>query len=138
MAELPNKNKRQLIYGASTNLFVTSKANGESIVVGGTGADTSRWVRILSKRAAQLLWFQMTQLLHPEKAKQATTVVTTAPMRNADLPTVTTHTNVDQEDEVYSITGWIGNKTWHTDLNQQEIERFWVAMTKALYPSPKQ
>lgn len=133
-----NMSKSEFEYGESTDLFVTRKSNGGSIVLGGTGEDTSKWIRILSNRAAQLLWFQVTQELHPDKAKKATTVVTTAPMREANSPTITTHTNFEKAQNFYSIVGWIGNKTWQADLTEQEAERFWIALSRALYPSKKQ
>lgn len=126
-------------YGFSTEMFVTRKANGESIVVGGVAADTSRWIRILSHRAAQLLWFQMTQMLHPEKASSTTMSVMTAPMRDANRPTITTHMDVDKltDDDGFNITGWAGDKRWEANLTPDEVERFWLALSNALYPNGK-
>lgn len=125
-------------FGFSRDLFVTRKASGDSIVVGGVSADTSRWVRILSHRAAQLLWFQMTQVLHPDKADQATMTVMTAPMRDANRPTITTHTEVEpleQDLGGYSITGWAGDKKWDVSLSDTELQRFWNQLSEALYPN---
>jgi hypothetical protein len=104
--------------------------------VGGIAADDSRWVRILSYRAAQLLWFQLTQMLYPEKAMAVTTSLTTAPMRNASLPTITTHITVEEmRNGCYGITGWVGSKTWHTDLTRLETEHFLAALAHALSPA---
>ena len=125
---------QQMTFGLSTNLFATRKSKGESIVVGGTAADTTRWVRILSYRAAQLLWFQLTQLLHPEEIKTMSSMVMTAPMRDTNLPTITTHMNVEQKDGGYSITGWAGDKIWLAQLDKEETERFWNTLSGALYP----
>ncbi len=123
-------------YGFSTDLFVTRKSNGESIVVGGTSADTSRWIRILSNRAAQLLWFQMSQMLHPEETKGTTMNMMTAPMRDTNRPTITTHMDVKKldENEGFNLTGWVGDKQWNVHLNNSEVERFWSALSNALYP----
>lgn len=127
--------EHQFKYGLSTDLFVTRKSN-ESIVVSGVASDTSRWVRILSYRAAQLLWFQLAQMLHPEQAKASTTVVTTAPMRDAALPTITTHTTVEKlQSGSYEITGWFGDKAWRASVSGEDVERFWSALDKALYPA---
>lgn len=122
-------------YGPSTNMFASRKSNGEAIVIGGVAADSSRWVRILSQRAAQLLWFQLTQLLYPEKAKGATTVVTTAPIRDANMPTVTTHMSVELLREGgYGLTGMAGDRLWHTQVSAEDIHAFWQILNNALYP----
>jgi hypothetical protein len=123
-------------YGLSTNLFVHRKSGGESIVVGGTAHDDSKWTRVLSQRAAQMLWFYLTQLLFPEKSEMVTALVTTAPLRSSDLPTITTHTTVDKtEDGLFEITGWVGDQSWLVKLSDQEIRGFWTALDIALYPA---
>ena len=124
-------------YGYSKDLFVTRKANGESIVVGGVSSDTSRWVRILSHRAAQLLWFQMIQLLQPDGGDSTTMNVMTAPMRDANRPTITTHMNVERiaEKNDFQITGWAGEKEWDVNLTQDELKRFCDALSSVLYPN---
>ncbi len=128
-------NETTSAYGFSTGLFATRKVKGDSLIVGGIAADQSRWVRILSYRAAQLLWFQLTQMLYPEKEMAVTTSMTTAPMRNAGLPTITTHVTVEELlNGGYGITGWVGSKTWQADLTQGETEQFLVALDHALYP----
>lgn len=125
----------RLTFGLSRDLFVTTKSKGETIVVGGTSGDTSRWVRILSKRAAQLLLFQLTEILDPSRASKMNASVTTAPLRDVQRPTITTHMTVRARDEGgYSITGWAGDKVWDTHLTRSETQRLWVALTNALYP----
>ena len=124
-------------YGYSTDMFVTCKANGESVIVGGTSADTSRWIRILSHRAAQLLLSQMTKILHPEKVSGITGAMMTAPMRDANRPTITTHMDVDKltDEDGFNITGWAGDKRWDANLTPEEVERFWMALSNALNPN---
>ncbi len=120
-------------YGLSKNLFVFRKASGDSIVVGGEVADASRWTRVLSQRAAQMLWFNLTQYLYPEKADAVTALITTAPLRSADLPTITTHTSVDKaSDGIYEITGWVGSQTWSVTLDEAEAQRFWTTLDSTL------
>lgn len=129
-------NEAPTAYGFSTGLFATRKVNGDSLIVGGIAADDSRWVRILSYRAAQLLWFQLTQMLYPDKGTAVTTSLTTAPMRNAGLPTITTHITVENlRNGCYGITGWVGSKTWHADLTQDETAQFLIVLDHALYPN---
>lgn len=126
---------KRLTYGLSRDLFVAPKSQGETIVVGGVSGDTSRWVRILSKRAAQLLLFQLTQLLDPDKARHMNAGVTTAPMRDLTRPTITTHMAVDERPEGgYRIIGWAGDKMWDTHLTRMETQRLWLALNSALYP----
>lgn len=122
-------------YGQSTNLFVSRKAGGESLVVGGVAEDMSRWTRVLSQRAAQMLWFHLTRLLFPEKSEMVTALVTTAPLRPENLPTITTQMTVDKmENGSFEISGWVGEQTWWVRLNDYEARRFWTALDIALYP----
>jgi hypothetical protein len=83
-----------------------------------------------------MLWFYLTQLLFPEKSEMVTALVTTAPLRSSDLPTITTHTTVDKtEDGLFEITGWVGDQSWLVKLSDQEIRGFWTALDIALYPA---
>jgi hypothetical protein len=130
---MPNEMKHS--YGLSTNLFVSRKASSDSIVVGGTAEDSSRWTRVLSQRAAQMLWFHLVQFLFPEKSEMVTAMVTTAPLRSSDLPTITTHVTVEKlESGAYEIAGWVGNQNWLALLADHEAQRFWTALDIALYP----
>ncbi|GIL12300.1 MAG: hypothetical protein BroJett038_10200 [Chloroflexota bacterium] len=122
-------------YGLSKNLFVSRKASGDSIVVGGTGEDNTRWTRVLSYRAAQMLWFNLAELLYPEKSKRIGGLITTAPLRGADLPTITTHTAVDKtEDSNFEVTGWAGSQSWVIKLDADEVRRLWSALDAVLTP----
>src|SRR5690606_24656433 len=123
------------VYGQSTNLFVSRKAGGESLVIGGIGENTSRWTCVLSARASQMLWFHLTRMLFPEKSDMVTALVTTAPLRSEALPTITTHMSVDPMDEGgFEIVGWVGDQTWWVQLDAFEARRFWTALDIALYP----
>lgn len=122
-------------YGLSTNLFVSRKANGDSLVIGGIGEDENRWTRVLSQRAAQMLWYHLTCHLFPEKSDMVTALVSTTPLRSETLPTITTHMTVDaQPDGSYEIAGSVGEQTWWVRLNEFEARRFWTALDIALYP----
>lgn len=122
-------------YGLSSNMFVSRKAGGDSVIVGGIAEDKSRWTRVLSQRAAQMLWFHLTRHLFPEKSAVVTALVTTAPFRSADLPTVTTHVTVEKlPDGGYEISGWVGEQNWWLHLSDFESQRFWTALDIALYP----
>lgn len=122
-------------YGLSSNLFVSRKASGDSIVMGGTAEDTTRWTRVLSPRAAQMLWFHLARLLYPDKSDMITALIATAPLRDATRPTITTHMTVDLDaNGSYEIAGWIDGQSWQTHLDAPEATRFWRALDFALYP----
>lgn len=123
-------------YGLSTNLFVSRKASGDAIIVGGVAQDSSRFARVLAQGAARTLWFHLTQLLFPERADMVTAIVMTAPLRSRDLPTVTTHVTVERIDDPagFEIVGEVGDQTWSLRLNDYEAQRFWTALDIALHP----
>jgi hypothetical protein len=123
------------VYGLVSNLFVSRKASGDSLIIGGVAEDASRFARVLSQRAAQMLWFHMTRLLFPDKSDMVTALVSTAPLRSPALPTITTHVAVDKlEEEGVEVTGWAGEQTWVMRLNDYEAHRLWTALDIALYP----
>jgi hypothetical protein len=122
-------------YGLSSNLFVSRKASGDSIVMGGIAADSSRWTRVLSQRAAQMLWLHLARLLYPDKADMLTAIITTAPLRDSTRPTITTHMTVESGDDGnYEIAGWIDGLAWYAQINLPEATQFWSALDIALYP----
>lgn len=128
MEQQPGQN-----YGHAKNLFVMRKASGDSIVVGGFAEDSARWTRVLSQRAAQMLLMHLTQLLFPDRSEMMIASISTAPLRGADLPTITTHTAVDKSsDGAYEITGWVGSQTWAMLLDEPEAHRFWTALDGVL------
>lgn len=131
---MPDTSKQGFSF--STNLFVSRKASGDGIIVGGTTEDTTRWTRVLTQRAAQMLWFHLTRYLFPDKSAMVSALVTTAPLRSSDMPTITTHMTVDQlEDGSYEITGWIGEQSWGIRIGNPEARQFWMALDIALYPA---
>ena len=126
--------KPKAMYGLTTNMFVTKKANGEALVVGGVGENDTRWVRILSYRAAQILRFQLARLLFPEKAEEMSAWTSTAPIRDASLPTVTSHATFEKMPEgIYELAGWSDrNVIWVAYLSEDDAQLFWTALEDAL------
>lgn len=128
--------------GTINEVFVTSRPDGNSIIIGGTllanqNADTNKWTRVLSRRAAQILWYRLTLLIFPERASEVTTRVTTAPLRpTAGLTMLTTHVEVAAgQDDTYAIKGTVGEDKWVVTVNGMEIRRLWAALDVALYPA---
>ena len=122
-------------YGQSSNLFVSRKASGDSIVMGGTAEDTTRWTRVLSQRAAQMLWFHLARLLYPDKSEMITALIATAPLRDSTRPTITTHMTVDLDaNGNYAIAGYIDGQAWLLQVYEPEATQLWSALDIALYP----
>ncbi len=125
-------------YGLSTGLFVTRKPGGRSLVVGGIGEGDMRWTRVLSNRAAQLLWFHLVQFLYPDRSANIKAEVMTAPIRGANLPTVTDHMEVEatEDKKGFQIIGYTGSRpVWRASLAKNDAQQFWTALDAALYPN---
>ena len=123
-------------YGFCTGLFVTRKAGGDSFIIGGVAQDSSRWTRVLAQRAAQIIWQYLGKFLYPERTAESNAFIATAPFRNADAPTITSHASVDKTAEgMYQLQGWAGEKVWSALLSEDEARTFWTALDHALYPN---
>jgi hypothetical protein len=121
------------VYGFSANLTVFRKAGGDSFVVSGIAENGSRWTRILSRRAAQMLWFYLSRNLFPYK--MLTAAVGTAPMREAGLPSVTSHLILDRlDDNNFELTGWSGGRMWILRFREVEARHLWSSLDGVLHP----
>lgn len=132
--------KHQEDFGLCKDLFVSSRPDDQTIVIGGVYQKdnaSENWNRILNKRAAHLLWFRLTSALFPEKAQQVTALVSTAPLSAMTLsPIITTHTDVVlSANEFYEIKGVMGKTTWTARMNSLEARRLWTSLDLALYPN---
>ncbi len=127
----PNKE----LHGLSTDLFVSRKESDHTLVLGGMGQEEKRWVHVMTQRAAQILWFRLTQLLYPDKAEMVTGLASTAPLRSVSSPSVTTHVDIVRSgDDQYTLVGWILRNNWRVQLSEMEARRLWAALDLALYP----
>ena len=129
------------LYGQSSNLFLTRKAAEDLLIFGGVAEDASRWTLILSYRAAQMIWFHLTKLLYPDKADMVTALVSTAPLRSTNIPSITTHATVSKKaaaekaKDKYFIHGRAPNNTWEIGLTDYEAHRLWTVLDVALFPT---
>ncbi len=123
-------------YGFSTKLSVMLKPGG-GIVLGGISEDETRWLRVLSHRAAQVLRLHLTQLLYPDKSDNPSAGVMTAPIRDANLPTVTSHVIVGKlDDDGYELVGMAGReRVWLARLADAEARNLCEILDKALFPA---
>ncbi|NDJ78366.1 MAG: hypothetical protein GYB65_19120 [Chloroflexi bacterium] len=122
-------------YGLSTDLFVSHKESDQTLVLGGVGQGSKRWVHVMTRRAAQVMWFKLTTLLYPEKAGLVTALAATAPLRAPPSNSVTTHMEVVKgEDGNYRLVGWVQRDTWMVALTETDARRLWASLDLALYP----
>lgn len=122
-------------YGMSYNLFVAPKTSTQSLVIGGVAEDTSRWTRVVSKRAALVLWYYLTVQLFPEKATRVTALVQTMPARTVELPTITQHIDVSRlASGMFEIAGRVAEHSWTLRLTLNEAQRLWDGLDIALQP----
>ncbi|MBN1284611.1 MAG: hypothetical protein JXB47_04365 [Anaerolineae bacterium] len=125
----------QVEYGVSTGLFVNRMANNDTFVLGGEG-EGDKWTRVLSDRSAHTLWYHLTQLFFLERARDVLSVVTTAPLRGTDKPTITTDVNITiTDDGLVKLTGTTArHQSWTALLTAQDARRLWQTLDRTLYP----
>ncbi len=134
--------RARLIYGLTSEIHADRRSpgdtgdTGEMIVVGGVDSHCVRWTQVLSRRAAQQLWIQLTRLLFPEKYSQVVGLVPLEPWC-PPRPRVTTRFEVlwSADAHVYEILGWVDDGTWWFRVDEQNAHRLWVALDLALYPA---
>ncbi len=121
-------------YGMTTDVFVNRKPHGEAIVIGGAG-EQDKWTRVLSRRAAHLLWIQLTKMLFPDKAHMVMALAATTPLRSPDAPTITSEVAAaTTPDGLVEISGTAGARNWAARLHAEDARRLWMALDIALYP----
>jgi hypothetical protein len=121
-------------YGDSTDLFVDHAENEGSLVVGGNGQGNQPWSSVLTRHAAQVLWFKLTGLLYPDKSERVTALAVTAPLRPLNIRNVTRYIEAFKSGSAYSIIGWMQQETWMITLSEYEARRLWTQLDEALYP----
>jgi hypothetical protein len=122
-------------YGLSTDVFVSRKESDQTLIVGGVGQGEQRWAHVITRRAAQVLWFKLTVLLYPDKAGVVTGLAVTAPLRAPGTAAITTHVEFVKSSEAqYTLIGWVERDTWMVQLSEVESRRLWTALDEALYP----
>jgi hypothetical protein len=117
-------------YGYTTSWFVMdrSSAGGGSIVIGGTDVRSARWTRVISHRAAHMLWFRLTQVLFPERVEWLIPM-DTLPIRDSKLPTITNQFIVERlEGGVIELTGIAQGSRWTAKLLESESIALWTEL----------
>ncbi len=125
--------RRQI--GLSTDLTVSREEGDLTVMLGGVDQSEDRWSQVLTRRAAQVLWFKLTVLLYPDKSDMVTGLAVTAPLRAPSNPEVTTHVEVVKgAGSQYTLVGWIQRNTWKVLLSEMDARRLWTALDVALFP----
>lgn len=124
----------QYRYGLSEELSVSGKEGDHTFVLSGVGQDGQSWKHVLTRRAAQVLWCRLTELLYPDKAEMVTSLVATAPLTPTGLGSLTTHIEVIKSDSDYTMVGRVERSRWIVQLAELELRRLWAALDLALYP----
>lgn len=123
-------------YGLTSNLFVAPKTSSVSLVIGGIAEDSSRWTRVVSHRAALVLWHALTSHLFPGKAERVTGQMNTMRARTVELPTITHHMELRLlPNGILEIIGYVADQTWSLCLTMNEALRLWDALDVALQPT---
>ncbi len=122
-------------YGLSGNLTVTAQAGKQTVVISGMTIYGSFWTRVLSQRAANILWFHLSALLFPFK-RSLTATVGTADMRGPGLPSITDQLIVEKlETGMFELTALSGGLEWSLKFTEAEARRLWVALNDLLRPT---
>ncbi|HLY29240.1 MAG TPA: hypothetical protein VKQ72_23035 [Aggregatilineales bacterium] len=124
-------------YGLTHSCFATSKAQGEFIVVGGVGAQSIRWARVLSWKAAQKLWYQLAECLFPEQLEQVMGIALrlAIPMQpTIGAPKGTFDVVALSDSNLLDIRATLGETTWRFRLGLHDAHFLWAALDLALYP----
>jgi hypothetical protein len=128
-----------LLPGYTTDLFVSRHPEVESYVVGGTSPELRRWCETLNSRTARSLWFDLTRLLFPERAKQVLSQVSTMVIPRVDLNAAEVPAPKlairSVSDGGYVLSNWIEDDSRVVRLNPADVQKFWAALDIALYPA---
>jgi hypothetical protein len=128
----PGKNEVDL--GQVNNVAVIQKPGvSETLLMVGQ-APSGRWARIMTRGAAQALWFHLTQILYPRAAGQLTQRAQTAVLKKSDAPTITSFVEVFnvEDKQMIRLRGMGGIEEWVVYFNYDEAHELWAGLEKVL------
>jgi hypothetical protein len=121
--------------GFVSNLAVIKRPGSEDLLMlVGQSKDSGRWVKIVTKGAAQTLWVHLTQYLYPRAAQQLTSRAATAVLQKSSSPMVTTFLEVFNMDDkqVIRVHGIGGAEEWLMYFTHDEGFELWASLEKIL------
>lgn len=121
--------------GFVNNLAVIKKPGAnETLLLIGQSQSAGRWARVMTRGAAQSLWFYLTTILYPRAAGQITHRAQTAVLRRSTDPLITNFFEVTnlQEKQVIRLRGLGGAEEWLVYLTHEEGYQLWASLEKVL------
>ncbi len=89
----------------------------------------------LTRRAAQFLWYYLTQNLFSGEAPPMTSIAGTAPLSLPDNPHLTSHIEVKTvHDDLYEIRGVTRAGAWRIWVSSTDVQWLWATLDVTLYP----
>ncbi len=116
----------QRAYGLTFNFFAFRKPNSESVIIGGDGENSARWTRVLTGRAAKILWYQLGLTLFPARFETISPKFHTVPYRSSSQPSITSELQLEKLPSGFiEITGSNGELHWCAQFDVTHGERLW-------------
>ncbi len=126
----------QRSYGRTVSPFACLKPNSESVLLGGIGDDGERWTRVITSRAARLLWYHIGSMLDPERFAQHIIGLGTVPIRSAGLPNITSDFHIDFTDSGgCEVLGRGSGSDWSALFEPESVRQLWTALDDLLTAS---
>ncbi len=126
---------RVIDLGIVTNLAIIQKPGvSETLLIVGRSETVGRWARVMTRGAAQALWFHLTHILYPRAAVQITPRAATAAFRHSDAPTITSFLEVKalEQEKIIAIRGLGGLEAWIVRFSYDEGHELWASLEKIL------
>jgi hypothetical protein len=126
---------RVIDLGIVTNLAIIQKPGAsETLLIVGMSEMVGRWARVMTRGAAQALWFHLTHILYPRAAVQITPRAATAALRHTDAPTVTSFLEVKalEQEKIIAMRGLGGLEAWVVRFSYDEGHELWASLEKIL------
>ena len=120
--------------GFVNNLTVIKKPGASETLLLIGQAQSGRWARVMTRGAAQTLWFHLTTILYPRAAGQITHRAATAVLRRSTDPLITNFFEVTNNDEkkVIRLRGLGGDDPWLIYFTHEDGYELWAALEKIL------
>jgi len=123
----------QRSYGRTVSPFACLKPNSESVLLGGIGDDGERWTRVITSRAARLLWYHLGAMLDPERFAEHVIGLGTVPIRSAGLPNITSDFHIDPIDSGgCEVLGRGSGSEWSARFESEGARQLWAALDDIL------
>ena len=120
--------------GMVKSLSVTEKPGSDDrLMLMGSNSGEERWMKIVTKGAAQTLWFYLTQILFPRAADQITPRAATAmltPVKNEDA-TASFLVKANEQHEMILVQA-LGDPPWKMYFSYDEGRELWASLEDIL------